>query len=412
MKVLAINCGSSTLKFQLFELEQSEGGYGQERRLASGLVDKIGAQGSLEFIVEGGESLREVATLSDQGQATRRVLEWLGSSGPLETGGLAAVGHRIVHGGNRFTEATIIDEEVLRAIETVSELAPLHNEPALRAIYAAGEVLGSGVPMVAVFDTAFHRTLPREASEYPIPTDLAAKHHIRRYGFHGIAHRYMTERYSIIASTPLEQVKLVTLQLGNGCSVTAVKGGRSVDTSMGFTPLEGLMMGTRSGDIDPSLPGFLVDREGVGLEEVEGWLNKQSGLLGVSGRSRDMRELLELEGQGDVRAALAVEMFCYRVRKYIGAYLNVLGGTDAVVFGGGIGENAASVRGRICGGMEWCGLVLDQDRNTATIGSEERISMDEAKIHAYVIPVDEAVIIARDTFSCLHSHRDVKRTHI
>ncbi len=412
MKILAINCGSSTLKFQLFDLEQCEESYTQKRRLASGLVDKIGARGSLEFIVEGGDSLQEIATLSDHGEATRRVLEWLESSGLLESDGLVGVGHRIVHGGSRFTAATIIDEEVLRAVEAVSELAPLHNEPALQAIYAAGEVLGSGLPMVAVFDTAFHRTLPREASEYPIPVDLAAKHHIQRYGFHGIAHRYMTERYSIIASTPLEQVKLITLQLGNGCSATAVKGGRSVDTSMGFTPLEGLMMGTRSGDIDPSLPGFLVDREGVGLEEVEGWLNKQSGLLGVSGCSRDMRELLELEGQGDVRAALAVEMFCYRVRKYVGAYLNVLGGADALVFGGGIGENAASVRARICSGMEWCGLVLDQDRNRATIGSEERISMDEAKIHAYVIPVDEAVIIARDTFSCLQSHGDVKRTRI
>lgn len=410
MKILAINCGSSTLKFQLFELEQSGEGHGEERRLARGLVDRIGTRGSLEFNIEGGASLHEAAAVSGHGQAARRVLEWLGSSGLLESDGLVGVGHRIVHGGNRFTAATILDEEVLKAIEAVSELAPLHNEPALRAIYAAREALDPAVPMVAVFDTAFHSTLPKEASEYPIPTELAAKHHIRRYGFHGIAHRYMTERYSIITSTPLEQVRLVTLQLGNGCSAAAVKAGRSVDTSMGFTPLEGLMMGTRSGDIDASIPGFLVDREGVGPEEAESWLNRRSGLLGVSGRSRDMRELLEVERQGDTRAALAVEMFCYRVRKYIGAYLAVLGGADAIVFGGGIGENAAPVRARICAGMDWCGLRLDDDRNTKVMGSEGRISTDDAKVQAYVIPVDEGIMIARDTVSCLRSRQHARRT--
>jgi acetate kinase len=259
--------------------------------------------------------------------------------------------------------------------------------------------------MVAIFDTAFHRTMPERASRYAIPQELAAKHHIWRYGFHGLAHRYMTERYAAITSTPMAQVKLITLQLGNGCSATAVEGGRSLDTSMGFTPLEGLMMGTRSGDVDPSLAAFLARREGVSVEAVEGWLNTRSGLLGVSGRSRDMRELLEAERQGDHRAALAVEMFCYRVRKYIGAYLSILGGAHAVVFGGGIGENAPTVRARICAGMDWCGLTLDQDRNAAAIGVEERISADYAKVHAYVIPVDEAVLIARDTAGCLRRQR-------
>jgi acetate kinase len=247
--------------------------------------------------------------------------------------------------------------------------------------------------------------MPERASRYAIPQELAAKHHIWRYGFHGLAHRYMTERYVAITSTPMARVKLITLQLGNGCSATAVEGGRSLDTSMGFTPLEGLMMGTRSGDVDPSLVAFLARREGVSVEAVEGWLNTRSGLLGVSGRSRDMRELLEAERQGDHRAALAVEMFCYRVRKCIGAYLSVLGGAHAIVFGGGIGENAPTVRARICVGMDWCGLTLDQDRNAATIGVEERISADYAKVHAYVIPVDEAVIIARDTAGCLRHQR-------
>ncbi len=402
MMVLAINCGSSTLKFQLFELEQNEKGYGKERGLAHGLVDKIGTKGTLYFKIEGGESMRKTVEIADHGHATSRVLSWLESSGLIEHDRSWAVGHRVVHGGSHFTGAALIDDRVLAAIESVSELAPLHNEPALRAIYAAREALGPQMPMVAVFDTAFHTSLPERASNYAIAGDLASRHRIRRYGFHGIAHRYMTERYGLITSMPIEGTRLITLQLGNGCSAAAIAGGRSLDTSMGFTPLEGLMMGTRSGDLDPSLPGFLARREGVRIEEVEGWLNTRSGLLGVSGRSRDMRDLLEAERQGDARAGLALEMFCYRVRKYIGAYLAVLGGANALIFGGGIGENAAEVRSRICGGMDWCGLRLDEDRNAKTVGSEGRISADDARVHAYVIQVDEAVMIARETSRCLH----------
>ncbi|NIS59461.1 MAG: acetate/propionate family kinase [Proteobacteria bacterium] len=406
MRVLAINCGSSTLKFQLFELERDDKGFGPKMRLARGLVEEIGIRrGGLDFTIEGGESLRKAVTIADHGQAMRRVLAWLQSSGFREHDVPLAVGHRVVHGGSRFTEAVVIEEQVLAAIEAVSELAPLHNEPALGAIYAAKEEFGPKVSMVAVFDTAFHSTLPERASNYAIAPDLAAKHEIRRYGFHGIAHRYMTERYSVITPEPIEQAKLITLQLGNGCSVTAVSGGRSIDTSMGFTPLEGLVMGTRSGDLDPSLPGFLARREGVDVEEVEDWLNKKSGLLGVSGRSRDMRDLLQAAHRGDRRAELAVEMFCYRVRKYIGAYLAVLRGADAIVFGGGIGENAPAVRARICMGMDWCGLRLDEDRNAKAVGSEERISSDDAKVHAYVIPVDEEVTIARETLRCLDLRR-------
>jgi acetate kinase len=403
MRVLAINCGSSTLKFQVIEVEDAAPG--RERRLASGTVDSIGGRAAIEFSAESGERLQEAVPVADHGEATQRVLAWLGSRGLLEPDGLGAIGHRVVHGGEQFVEPTLIDDEAIDAIEATSDLAPLHNEPSLRAIRAAREALGPAIPMVAIFDTAFHHAMPERASRYAIPQELSAKHRIRRYGFHGLAHRYMTERYAVITSTPLAQVKLITLQLGNGCSATAVEGGRSVDTSMGFTPLEGLMMGTRSGDVDPSLAGFLARREGVSVEEVEGWLNTRSGLLGVSGRSRDMRELLEAERQGDDRAALAVEMFCYRVRKYIGACLSILGGAHAVIFGGGIGENAPTVRARICAGMDWCGLTLDQDRNAAAIGAEERISADNAEVHAYVIPVDEAVIIARDAASCLRRQR-------
>lgn len=404
MKILAINCGSSTLKFQLIEVEDEKVSPGQMERLASGVVDRIGVQGTIQFTAGDREHLQEAATVADHDEATRRVLDWLRSQGLLEPDGLAAVGHRVVHGADRFVQPTWIDDQVIDTIEALSYLAPLHNMPSLRAIRSARAVLGQAVPMVAVFDTAFHHTLPEQASQYAIPHQLAAKHHIRRYGFHGIAHCYVTERYATITSRPIAQVRLVTLQLGNGCSATAVQGGCSVDTSMGFTPLEGLMMGTRCGDVDPSLAGFLSRHESVSVGKVESWLNTQSGLLGVSGLSADMRELLEAECQGDLRAALAVEMFCYRVRKYIGAYLAVLGGAEAVVFGGGIGANAPTVRARICAGMDWCGLTLDQDRNAATIGCEERISADDARVHAYVIPVDEAVIIIRDTICCLRQH--------
>ncbi|MFQ6019490.1 MAG: acetate/propionate family kinase, partial [Dehalococcoidia bacterium] len=323
MKLLTINCGSSTLKFHVFETDPQGSAPGQARRLAGGIVDRIGGHAAMEFTAEGSAGLRETAVVSDHEQATRRVIEWLDHIGFTGQRGIDAVGHRVVHGGDRFVDPALIDDEVLDAIEALSALAPLHNAPSLSAIRAARAALNPSVPMVATFDTAFHRTLPERAAQYAIPADLAARHGIRRYGFHGLAHRYMTERYAAITATPVERVKLVTLQLGNGCSATAVDGGRSVDTSMGFTPLEGLMMGTRSGDLDPSLAGHLARKEGARVEEVEDWLNTRSGLLGVSGRSRDMRELLEAEQRGDARAALAVEMFCYRVRKYVGAYLAV-----------------------------------------------------------------------------------------
>ncbi len=274
----------------------------------------------------------------------------------------------MVHGGPHFFEPTLIDDRVLMAIEEISNLALLHNHPSIESIRAARGVLGEKIPMVAVFDTAFHSDMPERASHYPIPLELTEKHHAWRYGFHGIAHRYMVERYGVMTSMPLERTRLVTLQLGSGCSATAVQGGRSIDTSMGLTPLEGLMMGTRSGDVDPHLPGFLAQREGISLAEAEILLNTMSGLLGVSGLSQDMRELLEAERKGDERAILAVEMFCYRVKKQIGAYLSALGGADAIIFGGGIGENCPQVRKRICAGMDWCGLVLDEERNDRAIG--------------------------------------------
>ena len=403
MKILAFNCGSSTLKFQLSELADENVAFGQERRLAYGNVDRIGTQGRIQFTIPNKEGHSQSVTVTDHGEATRRVLDWLRDTGLMDRDGLQAVGQRVVHGGDLFVDPTIINDHVIKCIEAISHLAPLHNEPALSAIRATRTILGLAVPQVAVFDTAFHRTLPERTARYAIPMALAEKHNIRRYGFHGLAHRYMAERYAAITKTPVEQAKLITLQLGNGCSAAAIENGLSVDTSMGFTPLEGLIMGTRSGDIDPSLVGFLSRQENVDVQEVEGWLNTRSGMIGVSGHSSDMRELLDAESKGNTRAALAVDMFCYRVRKYIGAYLAVLGGADAIIFGGGIGENSPKVRTRICRGMEWCGLTIDQSRNAKAFGTEERISTDSSSVHAYVIPVDEESVIARDTISCLRS---------
>jgi len=400
MRVLVLNCGSSTLKFQLLDTAAERAGSAAERHLARGVIEHLGGQARLDFVA-GSNVYQDTTTINDHEQASRRVLDWLGTGGLLTPGSLDAVGHRVVHGGHRFVEPVRLDATVIAAIDALHDLAPLHNEPALTAMRATRAVLGARVPMVAVFDTAFHHTMPAWAAQYAIPGSLTAKYHIRRYGFHGLAHRYMSERYAALTTTPPNQLKLITLQLGSGCSATAIAAGRSVDTSMGFTPLEGLMMGTRSGDIDPALPGFLARQERVNVAEVETWLNTRSGLLGVSEYSRDMRELLEAEAYGNAYAALAVEMFCYRVRKCIAAYLAVLNGAEAIIFGGGIGENAPAVRERICAGMDWCGLQLDATRNAAARAVEGRISADHASRHVYVIPVDEAVIIARDTARCL-----------
>jgi acetate kinase len=408
MRVLVFNCGSSTLKFKVIGLDENTPP-GQEQRLTRGIVEKIGNKAMLKFVDEKGPSLQETASVPDHGSATQRVFDWLGTLGYLKAEGIDSVGYRVVHGGPHFLEPTLIDDRVLEAIEAISNLALLHNHPSIEAIRAAKGMFGSAIPMVAVFDTAFHSDMPERASHYPIPAGLTEKHHIWRYGFHGIAHRYMVERYAVITSTPLEKARIITLQLGSGCSATAVRGGCSIDTSMGLTPLEGLMMGTRSGDVDPHLPGFLAQREGISLSEAEILLNNRSGLLGVSGLSQDMRELLEAESKGDERAALAVEMFCYRVRKQIGAYLAALGGADGVAFGGGIGENSPPVRSRICAGMEWSGIAIDENRNNTLIGTEGKVSTDDAKVQIYVIPVDEAVIIARDTVRCLQNHKKNKR---
>jgi acetate kinase len=289
---------------------------------------------------------------------------------------------------------------VLRGIEDTIDLAPLHNPANLKGVAAARAVLGAGVPQVAVFDTAFHQTLPAHAYLYAIPYQLYRRYKVRRYGFHGTSHRYVAHRWRQLTGTERDRTRLVTLHLGNGCSACAIVGGDSIDTSMGFTPLEGLVMGTRSGDIDPTVLDYVGAKEGLSATEAEALLNKQSGLLGVSGLTNDMRELLAEERENaDRRASLAIEMFCYRVRKYVGSYLAAMGGADALVFAGGIGENAAEIRARICAGLEWMGLDVDPARNDALVGGREgAFHADGSRLAAWVIPTDEELLIARDTY--------------
>lgn len=403
MRVFVLNCGSSSVKFRLLDVvEQQAGRLKPQAALVHGIVKGIGGAGTVDVTTpEAGRSTTR-GEVRDHERALRLLFDRL--SGSLR--GIDAVGHRVVHGGDRFVEPTVITQQVEAEVDALAELAPLHNPACLAGIRGARAVLGPGLPMVAVFDTAFHQTMPEVAKQYALPAELAARHRVRRYGFHGIAHASLAAGYAGAAGRPLEQARLITMQLGNGCSVTAIAGGRSVETSMGFTPLEGLVMGTRAGDVDASVVGYLAEREQVGPAEVERWLNERSGLLGVSGRSNDMRELLRAAGEeGDKRAQFAIELFCHRARKYLGAYLAVLGGAEAVVFGGGIGENAPEIRARICRGMEWCGLRLDPDRNAAAVGLAQgqaaRISDEGAGLAAYVVAADEETWIARETARCV-----------
>jgi len=412
-RILVLNCGSSSLKFRLFDVPAVKAGRALQagRAVTQGAVKGIGGTATLEISGREPRTVRPDSEIRDHAQALRWVFEHLSGNraahpdgDPL--GAVQAVGHRVVHGGDRFTESVVITEAVEKELDALIELAPLHNPACLAGIRGARAVLGSTVPMVAVFDTGFHRSLPDVARLYALPLELAERHRIRRYGFHGIAHASLAAGYAAHTGRPLDQVRLITLQLGNGCSITAIERGRSVDTSMGFTPLEGLVMGTRSGDVDPAVVSYLAERERVPASDVEHWLNERSGLLGLSGRTNDMRELLRAASEErDSRAQLAIDLFCYRARKYLGAYLAALGGADAIVFGGGIGEAAPVIRARICDGMAWCGLRLDPGRNDAAVGLEPgraaRISADGARPEAYVVAADEETWIARETVRAL-----------
>jgi acetate kinase len=392
MNVLVLNAGSPSLKFQVISTDPDRIAKDADERLIRGEVERIGGEAIVTIQNLGGERQKTTAQLRDITAAIRHVLA---ASGQED---IQAVGHRIVHGGERFTESVLITPEVLNGIEDCIDLAPLHNPTNLKGIAAATEVFGRKIPQVAVFDTAFHSTLPERAFLYAIPYHLYRRHGIRRYGFHGTSHRYVAHRYRQLRGLTREQTNVITLHLGNGCSAAAIRGGQSVDTSMGMTPLEGLVMGTRSGDLDAAIVNVIATKEGLSIAQVESMLNTHSGLVGISGLTNDMRVLLEeCKLHEDHRVRAAIEVFCYRARKYIGAYLAAMGGADAVVFTGGIGENSPAIREQICTGLEWAGLRLDRQHNQALGGKEGAFTADGSTLTGYVIPTDEELLIARDT---------------
>jgi len=407
MNVLVLNSGSSTLKFQLIATDMDRIRQNADQRLCKGVMERIG--GEAVVTVQTATRPRNVftASLSDLPNALDFLVRWIASesSGITEVQSAAdihAVGHRVVHGGETFSESAVITDEVLKGIEDCIDLAPLHNPNNIKCILAARKLFGPKLPQVAVFDTSFHHTLPEQAYLYAVPYHLYRRHHIRRYGFHGTSHRFVAFRYRALNHLTREQTHIITLHLGNGCSAAAIRNGNPVDTSMGMTPLEGLVMGTRSGDVDPAVVNLIATKEGLSTHEVESLLNTQSGLLGISGLTNDMRVLQqELKEHDDRRVRLAIEIFSYRAKKYIGAYLAAMGGADAIVFTGGIGENSPDVRARICGGLEWFGLKLDAGKNAEALSREERITTDDSRLHAYVIPTDEELLIARDTVRCI-----------
>jgi len=404
MNVLVLNCGSSSVKFQLIATDLERIDQDADKRLAHGLIERVGGAGIITFTPEGKPPKRFAEPVRDMRAAVEMILRWAigeesGLAGVSSIADIHAVGHRVVHGGEQFTNSVLITDEVLRGIEDCIELAPLHNPANIQGIVAARTSLGTALPQVAVFDTAFHQTLPEHAFLYALPYQLYRRHRIRRYGFHGTSHRYVAYRYRKLRDIPRDATNIITLHLGNGCSIAAIKGGNSIDTSMGFTPLEGLVMGTRSGDIDASIVDLIATKEGLTSREVETLLNKQSGLLGISGLTDDMRELIaEAHEHDDRRARLAIEIFCYRARKYIGSYLAAMNGADAIVFTGGIGENSAEIRAKICGELGWLGVELDAELNSKNGASKDgQISAGGSGVAVYVIPTNEELLIARDT---------------
>jgi len=403
MNVLVLNAGSSSLKFQIIATDLDRIKQHQDQRLCKGELERAGGEAIITFQAGEGEKRKFTASLRDIPAALDYLVRYIASdeSGVSEiksTADIHALGHRVVHGGELFKESALIDDKVQKGIEDCIDLAPLHNPANLQGIRAARQIFGKDKPQVAVFDTSFHHTIPEHGYLYAVPYHLYRRYRIRRYGFHGTSHRYVAFQYRALRGLTREQTSIITLHLGNGCSAAAIKAGESIDTSMGMTPLEGLVMGTRSGDLDPAIVNLMAAKEGLAPSAVDALLNTQSGLLGISGLTNDMRDLLaELKDHDDRRVRLAVEIFCYRARKYIGAFLAAMGGADAVVFTGGIGENAPEVRARICEGMEWAGLKIDPQTNEQTMGKAGLISTEDSKLQAYAIPTNEELLIARDT---------------
>lgn len=394
MKILVINCGSSSLKYQLIDMKNEE-------VLAKGLAERIGIEGSrVKHKPNGKEGVLIEKPMDDHKEAIEIVLNALvdekhGAINSMDE--INAVGHRVVHGAEKFSESVIIDENVLKAIEECSELAPLHNPPNIMGIKACKELMPN-TPMVAVFDTAFHQTMPESSYIYPLPYEMYKKHGVRRYGFHGTSHKYVSNKAAEILEEDMKDLKIVTCHLGNGASVAAIKNGESLETSMGFTPLEGLAMGTRSGDMDPAIIIYLMEKENMTIEEVNTMLNKESGVLGISGISSDFRDIEDAANEGNHRAQLALDKFNIRVKKYIGAYAAIMGGIDVLVFTAGVGENSPETRKYVCEGLEFMGIDIDKDANKVR-GKEKILNKENGKVKILLIPTNEELMIARDTKS-------------
>ena len=393
MNILVINCGSSSLKYQLINSET-------EDVLAKGLCERIGIDGMLTYQPEGGEKEKSEIAMPTHTEAINAVLAALTNekSGVIKSlSEVGAVGHRVVHGGEKFTSSCLINDESMKAIEECNDLAPLHNPANLIGIRACQELM-PGVPMVAVFDTAFHQTMPDVAYTYGIPYEYYEKYKVRRYGFHGTSHSYVSKRTAEIVGKPYDQMKIIVCHLGNGASISAVNCGKSVDTSLGLTPLEGLVMGTRSGDLDPAIIDFVGKKEGLSLDEMNEVLNKKSGMLGISGVSSDGRDLEAAAETGNKRAQLALDVFDYRVIKYIGAYAAAMNGVDAIAFTAGIGENNIKMRKDVCSSLTYLGVKLDEEKNNVR-GEERIISADDSKVQVLLVPTNEELAIARETLA-------------
>jgi acetate kinase len=393
MKIIVLNCGSSSIKYQLFDMTN-------QSVLAKGLVDKIGLHGSfIKHERNDGDQLALEGEIVDHAQGIEYVLGILISDkhGSIKSfDEIDAVGHRVVHGAEEFKSSVLITKEVVKKMEECIDLAPLHNPPNLKGIYAMQELLPN-VPQVGAFDTAFHQTMPPYAYMYAIPYSLYKKYFIRRYGFHGTSHRYVSKRACEIVGLKYEQARIITCHLGNGASIAAVKNGKSVDTSMGLTPVEGLIMGTRCGDLDLGVLIHIMRKEELDISTTNALINKHSGMLGITGISQDMREIEKAAKEGDERAVLALEMYHYRVRKYIGAYAAAMGGVDIIVFTGGIGENADNSRKEICKDLEFLGVDFDSEKNKGLRGKEMVITRNQSKVKVVVVPTNEELVIAQDT---------------
>ena len=397
MKILVLNCGSSSIKYKLFDMDNGD-------VLAQGGIEKIGLKGSfLKLTLPNGEKVMLEGEILEHQTGIEYILGVITSEkyGCIKTlNEINAVGHRVVHGGEKFNASVLIEDDVIKKIEECIDLAPLHNPPNLNGIYAIKELLPE-VQQVAVFDTAFHQTMPDYAYLYGLPYSLYEKYSIRRYGFHGTSHRYVSRRACEFLGLPYEEQKIVTAHIGNGASITAIRDGVSVDTSMGMTPVEGLLMGTRSGDVDAGVLSFIMEKENIGAQGISTIVNKYSGVLGISGISSDMREICDSYDQGNERSILALKTYDYRIKKYIGSYAAALGGIDVLVFTGGVGENQAITRKNTCKNMEFMGLKLDEEVNARTRGEEKLISTPDSKVKVVVIPTDEEYMIATDTLEIL-----------